>query len=144
MFAQHIKDMCNHPHLPFNCHLEIQLYKMNEYYTITCAELIAQSVCTILQQLIPLESFSAMPTGAIVTGRIADETTLTQWQVCLLCLVFFSLQYSIFTESMLMHYTIISQKSTHPQRSAQPLFWPNFLYSVKVYSNECPPRLSFA
>lgn len=68
--------------------IEIQSYKMNEYYTISCVELITQSVCMILQQMIPLESFLPMPAGAIVTGRIADETTLTQWQVYLLCLVF--------------------------------------------------------
>ena len=43
--------------------------------------------------------------------------------------------------------TVVSWKSTHPWNSAHALkqcpctscFWPNFLYRVKVYSNEHPP-----
>lgn len=73
--------------------IEIQSDKMNEYYTISGVELITQSVCMILQRMIPLESFLAMPTGAIVTGRIADETTLTQWQVCLMSCFFLAVLY---------------------------------------------------
>ena len=33
----------------------------------------------------------------------------------------------------------ISQKSTLPRKSFNPLLWSNSLHRVKVYSNECPP-----
>ena len=35
--------------------------------------------------------------------------------------------------------TVVLQKSAHSRKSAHPYFWPNFLYTVKVYSNERPP-----
>ena len=34
--------------------------------------------------------------------------------------------------------SVVAWKSPHPRMSAHPYLWPNFLYSVKMYSNEHP------
>ena len=95
----------------------------------------------VLQQFSPLESFSALPAAAIVTGRIADEATPTQWQVYFVCFLFVCFFLSILfvpnsASSLLKYiYALYHSHAKGPtlKQVLTPDFWLNFLYRVKIY-----------